>query len=177
MNLLDIANLRDQLKEDVLVVERFMDIVRREGKVKDPPPMEPAPSFQDGVISMARSCISAINLIEDSKWTPTDARLWLRAVISNDEAYLQKNKIREQIVAAMSLTDREAQPLPPTIEEQLRAFDAIPRPTEEQGRPVFMACDHCKQRVPSYQLKHIADVNLDICPECFEKAKIPCKSC
>lgn len=137
MNLLDIANLRDQLKEDVLVVERFMDIARREGRVKDPPPMEPAPTFQDGVISMARSCISAMNLIEDGKWTATDTRLWLRAVISNDEDYLQKNKIREQIVAGMSLTDRAAQ-LPPTIEEQLREAANI-----RDASPAKQPCKSC----------------------------------
>lgn len=173
MNLLDIANLRDQLKEDVLVVERFMDIARREGRVKDPPPMEPAPTFQDGVHSMARNCISAMNLIEQGKWSPTDGRLWLRAVISNDKPYL--HKISEQIATAMGLTDREAQ-RPPTIEEQLREMDP------KQTLTTF-TCATCRRELPVKLKLAPFDDSFGVaeCLDCQEvrrplKAK-ECKSC
>jgi hypothetical protein len=46
--------------------------------------------FQKGVKAMARSCQSAIRLIERGNWKPIHMQEWLQAVIDQDPHYLDK---------------------------------------------------------------------------------------
>jgi hypothetical protein len=45
--------------------------------------------FIYGVSSMARNCLSAVQLVRSGKWDLDDVETWLRAVISNDSEYLK----------------------------------------------------------------------------------------
>ena len=46
--------------------------------------------FEYGVKSMARNCLPAIALIDAGRWTTSDARRWLNAVISDDPNYARE---------------------------------------------------------------------------------------
>lgn len=43
--------------------------------------------FEQGVISMARSCKSALELVKRNQWSNEDFNLWLEAVIANNPDY------------------------------------------------------------------------------------------
>jgi hypothetical protein len=42
-----------------------------------------------GVSSMARNCLSAVQLVRSGKWDLDDVETWLKAVVSNDSEYLK----------------------------------------------------------------------------------------
>ena len=56
--------------------------------------------YQQGIIDMARNCISAIDLMEKGGWDTRMTRRWLQAVIDNDLKFLAQTK--EQLIKQLN---------------------------------------------------------------------------
>jgi hypothetical protein len=46
--------------------------------------------FSYGVISMARNCLPACQLLKQGKWTIEDMEKWLQAIIDSDSQYFSE---------------------------------------------------------------------------------------
>ena len=162
MNLLDIANLRDRLKEDIAVIERFMDIVRREQGMRPLHDPQLPPTIEEQLRV-------AMEPPPKAPCTPEADRLLMSAYRALQQRGPAPPELAPHHGALMGI-----------IHDYFLMHPLVPDPAVAGQQEVERNCDYCEALVPASHLQRCDQLGgIDVCPECLRKAseKQPCKSC